>query len=81
MTKKELEIRLQLAEKAINEQLCKSAALFYHIDLSDELQIDKLHSFLKDQYGFVDIVFNNATIAPLGAVERQNKRMGQKLCG
>jgi len=58
------------AEKAINEELNTNRALFYEINIEDEKQINKLYSFIKNKYGFLDVIFNNATITPLGAVHK-----------
>ncbi len=58
----------QAAERQINELLKSNRVLFYPIDLADQQQIEALHSFLKSRYGFVDVIFNNATITPLGAI-------------
>ncbi len=58
------------AEKAINEELNTNQALFYEINIEDEKQINKLYSFIKNKYGFLDVIFNNATITPLGAVHK-----------
>jgi NAD(P)-dependent dehydrogenase (short-subunit alcohol dehydrogenase family) len=58
----------QAAERQINGQLHTDRALFYPIDLAEREQIAALCAFLKDKFGFVDVVFNNATVASMGAV-------------
>ncbi len=66
------EIDAQKADEAarrINEEMGSGRALAYPVDISDEKQVDTLCRSLKERYGFVDVVFNNATIAPLGAVD------------
>jgi NAD(P)-dependent dehydrogenase (short-subunit alcohol dehydrogenase family) len=45
------------------------SADFYEIDLSDEKQIDNMVSYIKKEYGCPDVIFNNATITPIGRVE------------
>lgn len=57
------------SEREINEQTGSTLAEFYPIDLSDERQIETLVEYTKEKYGFVDVVFNNATMTPMGAVE------------
>ncbi len=57
------------AEKAINEGMGCGRAVFYEIDLSDDAQIQELYSFIIDKYGFLDVIFNNATITPIGTIE------------
>jgi NAD(P)-dependent dehydrogenase (short-subunit alcohol dehydrogenase family) len=56
------------AEEKINGELGCARAEFYPLDLSDEAQIDALIRHAKEKHGFVDVVFNNATVTPLGAV-------------
>ncbi len=56
------------AEEAIN-RCFQSKALFYQIDIADQAQIEALHAFIKEKYGFVDVVFHNATVTPMGAVD------------
>lgn len=56
------------AEQEINALLQSDRVLFYAIDLCDKEQISALYDILKSKYGFVDVVFNNATITPLGAI-------------
>ncbi len=56
------------AEESINNEMNCGRAEFYHIDISDEAQTEALVRHAKDRYGFVDALFNNATIAPFGAV-------------
>lgn len=47
----------------------KNSVEFYEIDLSDEDQIYALVSHVKDEYGGIDVLFNNATITAMGTVE------------
>lgn len=59
----------RFAEKTVNEELKTDKAHFYKIDLSDEAQIDGLASYISERFGFLDVIFNNATVTPFGAVE------------
>ena len=49
--------------------LANNSAEFYQIDLSDEKQIYSLVSYVIEKYGCLDVLFNNATITAMGAVE------------
>ena len=66
------------AEKAVNEELGTDRAHFFKVDLSDETQIDKLHAYIVERFGFLDVIFNNATIAPMGAVEEVDVSLWDK---
>jgi NAD(P)-dependent dehydrogenase (short-subunit alcohol dehydrogenase family) len=57
------------AEKTVNKELTTDRAHFYKIDLSDEAQIELLCRYITDRFGFVDVIFNNATVTPFGAAE------------
>lgn len=57
------------AEEEINRRFQTDRAQFYQIDLSDAAQIHTLYAFTKQRYGFVDVVFHNATVTPMGAVD------------
>lgn len=59
------------AEEEIN-RCFPGKALFYGIDITNQSQIDALYSFTKERYGFVDVVFHNATVTPMGAVDAVN---------
>ena len=66
------EINAQKAEEAaqrINQECGGDKAFAYPIDIADDKQVEALYACLKERYGFVDVVFNNATITPLGAVD------------
>lgn len=57
------------AVKRINQEIGSQVASFYPTDMGDEESIQKLaHQVAKD-YGKVDIILNNATVAPIGAVK------------
>lgn len=57
------------AQRKINKEFKTDKAVFYKIDISDDKQIDELYYFISERYGFLDILFNNATITPLGAID------------
>lgn len=57
------------AEQRINEEFNCGRAEFIETDLADEEQIKALINHAKRRYGFVDVVFNNATMVAIGAVE------------
>lgn len=53
----------------INKEMGKKLATFIHSDVADEKSLESLiHQVFKD-YGHADIVVNNATVVPLGAVK------------
>ena len=58
-----------LAQNTINSELSDNRVVFYAVNLADEKQIDGLYSFIKSGYGHLDVIINNATIAPMGAVD------------
>lgn len=58
-----------LAAQCINGELGDDRVLAYPIDITDDKQVEALYHNLNERCGFVDVVFNNATIAPLGAVD------------
>ncbi len=59
----------QFAANQINEEQGTDRACFYPIDITSEDEIEKLHADTIARYGFVDVIFNNATVALLGAVD------------
>lgn len=58
------------AEKSINLETSSNRVLFYQIDISNENEIEKLYAFIVKNYKFVDVIFNNATVTPVGAVDK-----------
>lgn len=46
-----------------------SGAEYYEIDLSREQQIRAMRQDLTKKYGFIDVLFHNACVAPIGTVE------------
>lgn len=61
--------KLSWAKESVINEFGQVSAEFYEIDLSDEKQIYRMASYLKEKYGCPDILFNNATITAMGAVE------------
>jgi NAD(P)-dependent dehydrogenase (short-subunit alcohol dehydrogenase family) len=57
------------AQDRINGEFACNRAEFYEIDLSDDARIEALIRYSKEKYGFVDVLFNNATMVAIGAVE------------
>ncbi len=66
------------AARSVNQELGCSRAEFYEIDLSDETQIEELIVYAQEKYGFVDVLFNNATMVAIGAVEHVSASMWDK---
>lgn len=64
----------ETAAKTINEEQECNRAIFYEIDISDEKQLEGLVSYIIQNYGFLDVIFNNATITPLGPVDEVSIR-------
>jgi NAD(P)-dependent dehydrogenase (short-subunit alcohol dehydrogenase family) len=57
------------AEECLNDKFGKNSDEFYEIDLSDEKQIYALYSHIEEKYERLDVLFNNAAITAMGAVE------------
>ena len=57
------------AQNAINNELSSGYVSFFPIDIADEKQIDDLYDFVKEKYGCLDVLFHNAAITPMGAVD------------
>lgn len=58
------------AEKRISDEFGRERISFFHCDISKEKDICKLDSFISKKYGCLDVIVNNATIAPLGEVHK-----------
>lgn len=61
--------KLTKSENILTNKFGKDIVEFYEIDLSNEKQIYAMVSYIKEKYGCPDIIFNNATITAMGAVE------------
>lgn len=57
------------AETRLNAEFAPGVAFFVATDVGDERSIARLRREAQRRYGKVDIVINNATVAPLGAVK------------
>jgi len=57
------------AEKYINKLFNQALIEFYEIDLAKEDSVNRLCDYILNKYGYLDIVFNNATYAYMGAVD------------
>lgn len=58
------------AEESINTDFSANPAVFYAIDLADEAQIHAMADWVLQNYGVPDVIFNNATITKMGAVDQ-----------
>lgn len=58
------------AEKIINQETNSKRVLFYYIDITNQTEINRLYKFVEKRYSFLDIIINNATITPVGAVDK-----------
>ena len=58
-----------LTESYINSNFPDSPAKYYEIDLSDEQQLYTMVDNISQNHGCPDVVFNNATIVKIGAVD------------
>jgi NAD(P)-dependent dehydrogenase (short-subunit alcohol dehydrogenase family) len=56
------------AARALGEEYSKESVLFVQTDVGDEASVQNLYHVAVGQYGKVDAVLNNATIAVLGKV-------------
>ena len=57
------------AEDAINKEFGAAKAFFVNTDIGNEKDIDKLFVAAQKKFGKVDVVLNNATVFPMGAVK------------
>ena len=57
------------AEDVINKELGIGKAFFVKTDIGNEKDIDRLAEVAMKKFGKVDIVLNNATVFPMGAVK------------
>jgi len=55
------------AEMTLNS--AGSEAEFYEVDLADADHLQKMTQYIEDKYGCPDVIFNNATITKMGAVD------------
>ncbi|WP_197068274.1 SDR family NAD(P)-dependent oxidoreductase [Candidatus Soleaferrea massiliensis] len=57
------------AAKHINDCYPQSETVYYQVDLSDDTQVRAMAERMTERYGFIDILFHNATMTALGNVE------------
>jgi NAD(P)-dependent dehydrogenase (short-subunit alcohol dehydrogenase family) len=57
------------AQDAIDREFGLGKALFVKTDVGNEADIDGLSAVVQEKFGKVDVVLNNATVFPLGAVK------------
>lgn len=57
------------AAQYISTHFSTAKTEFYEIDLSKDQQIYAMHNYIMQKYGFVDVLFHNATITAMGNVE------------
>ena len=58
------------AEHAVNEEFGAGSAAFFHCDISRAEDVDRLFLFVRDRFGYMDVILNNATITPLGEAHK-----------
>ena len=63
------ELKGKQAETSLDAEFGNGSALFVQADVGDEIGVQKLHDKSIGEFGKVDIVINNATLALLGAVK------------
>jgi NAD(P)-dependent dehydrogenase (short-subunit alcohol dehydrogenase family) len=66
------------AEEDLNNTFSCNLAEFYKIDLSDEKQIMSMYEYINSSYGCPDVIFHNATLTPMGAVEEVSLKKWDK---
>jgi len=59
----------EFAENAINAMYDLPPVKFYDIDLTDEKQMNSMVDYIIKTYGCPDVIFNNATITKMGAID------------
>lgn len=78
--------RGEAAEKALTAEFGTGRAFFIEADISNWKSVDKLCKQVEKKMGSIDVLFNNATIAPIGAahevgVAQWDKSYGVNLRG
>ncbi|KAK3099904.1 hypothetical protein FSP39_011527 [Pinctada imbricata] len=53
----------QAAVKELSDEIPNNKPKFHQLDISDQPSIDRLRDFLKEKYGGLDVLVNNAAIA------------------
>lgn len=57
------------AQTAINKELNTDKVWFYPIDICNVQELDIMKLSINNRFGAVDVIFNNATVTPFGAIE------------
>ncbi len=60
----------RLAEKKLRSEFGANCCLFIHTNIGCERKVKKLSQKIHKKFGKLDILINNATVAPIGAVHR-----------
>lgn len=68
----------KFAENAINAMYDIPPVKFYDIDLTDEKQMNSMVEYIIKTYGCPDVIFNNATIAKMGAIDEVDSSFWDK---
>jgi NAD(P)-dependent dehydrogenase (short-subunit alcohol dehydrogenase family) len=69
------------AAEAIAHEMGAGTAVFIHTDVGDERSVEHLAREAMSQFGRVDIVLNNATVAPLGKLAGYYRHLGELATG
>lgn len=59
----------KVSEESINKEFCADKAMFVKTDIGDEKDVDKLAEIVLKKFGKADVILNNATVFPMGAVK------------
>ena len=62
------------AESRLTQEFGQGMALFVHTDISKERSVSRLKRIAMKAYGRVDVIINNATVAPMGAAHQVSVR-------
>ena len=66
------------AEQYLNSAYYGDLAEFYEVDLNNENQIMGMYDYINRVYGCPDVIFHNATITPIGAIDEISLQMWDK---
>ena len=58
------------AENTINELIGNDLVEFYEVDLSNENEINQMANYISEKYKCLDVIFNNATVVNIGAIDK-----------
>ena len=58
------------AQKLINDKFKNENVDFFHMDISDEKQIDALYEHITGKYTQLDVIIHNAAVVPMGAIDK-----------